>query len=503
MQVADERGTIGTMRTVPIGPQVARPRLTARQVSDLLGSWVGEGPLFRSLAGELELLIETERLPPGAVLPAERELASAISVSRNTVAAAYKRLGEIGLARSRRGSGTMVAPRRSRPGASHKLDGLFAGSLVDQPPEVDLTIAAPDCAPKVAEALRDHGRLLDAVVPGWEESHGYHPAGLPRFREAIAAHYTRRFGLTTTPDQVLATTGAQQAIDVVFDNAGTPGGAVVLETTTFPGAIDLLHRHGLRPVTVPPGGTDLDRLEAVLVTHRPSLVYLATTFHNPTGLRYSDAARQRLLELTEAHPHTVFVDDMVLSELDLGRPVPDPHRHPLAGAPNLVLIGSLSKLFWGGLRLAWIRAGAGVISRFTTTRAVNDLGSPMPTQAIGAALLDHHYDEVRVWRNRQLRQRADRLASALQTRLPELRFRFPDGGLSLWVEVPGGGAEAFAERCLDFGLAVVPGRLLSPIDEDVRFLRLPFVQKPELLDHAVDLLAAAWESWTRDASADR
>lgn len=482
------------MRTVPIGRHVARPRVTASQVADLLGEWTGEGPLFRALASGLEMLIETERLPAGAVLPAERELAAAIAVSRNTVAAAYRRLGELGLARSRRGSGTAVAPRRSRPGAPHKIDGLFAGSLADQPPEFDLTLAAPDCAPQVVEALRNHGALLDAVEPGWERSNGYHPAGLPRFRTAIADHYSHRFGLPTSPEQILVTAGAQQAIDVVFETASPPGSAVVLEDTTFAGAIDLLHRHALRPVTIPPGGRDLDRLTAVLATHRPSLVYLATTFHNPTGLRYSDASRTRLLELTREYPHTVFVDDMVLSELDHGQPIPDPHRHPLAAAPNLVHLGSMSKVFWGGLRLAWIRAGAAVISRFTTARTITDLGSPMPTQALGTVLLDREYESVRSWRNDQLRGRAKRLAEALRHHLPEFRFIVPDGGLSLWVEVPGGDAEAFAERALDHGVAVVPGRLLSPIDAVGPHVRLPFVQPQPVLEGAVEAMAKAWRT---------
>ncbi len=484
------------MRTVPIGHQLASHRVTTRQVTDLLGDWAGEGPLFRSLAEKLEILIETERLPAGAVLPAERELASSIAVSRNTVAAAYHRLGELGLARSRRGSGTAVAPRRSRPGAPHKIDGLFAGSLTDKPPEFDLTLAAPDCAPPVADLLRDHGSLLDSVAPGWQNSHGYHPAGLPSFRTTIARHYTERLGLATDPDQILVTTGAQQAIDVVFETAGRPGGAVVIEDTTFAGAIDLVHRHGLRPVTIPPGGTDLDRLASVLDTHSPSLVYVSTTVHNPTGLRFSDRARDRLLELTEEFPDVVFVDDMVLADLDLGRPFPDPHRHPLAAAPNVVHLASMSKLFWGGLRLAWIRAGRSVISRFTTARTISDLGSPMPTQALGQVLLAEHYDEVRYWRNRQLRSQAAALVGGLRSRVPDWQIADVTGGLSLWVRLPGVDAEVFASEALERGVAVVPGRLLSPDDTARNHVRMSFVQPPDRLDAAADRLADAWRAVT-------
>ena len=140
-----------------------------------------------------------------------------------------------------------------------------------------------------------------------------------------------------------------------------PGQPVVVEDPTFPGALDALYRAGARVIGIPAGtGLDPDRLEHAVRTHHPALVYLIPTHHNPTGLVMPAGHRRRVAQLAAAHPDTLFVDDMTLAELPLGDNPPPPPLAALApGQPNLVSVGSLSKLYWGGLRTGWIRASAG------------------------------------------------------------------------------------------------------------------------------------------------
>jgi DNA-binding transcriptional MocR family regulator len=188
---------------------------------------------------------------------------------------------------------------------------------------------------------------------------------------------------------------------------------------------------------------------------------------------------------------------MTLTELPLGDNPPPP---PLATfglkQPNLVSVGSLSKLYWGGLRTGWISASAGLIARVAAAKAAADLGSAAFPQAITAALLNDKHDDIVKWRGEWLRSRHDALAGALRASLPGWTWPEPDGGLSLWVGLPGDAdSGAFAQAALRRGVAVVPGRLLSANGGGAGaqangHVRLAFTQPPGVLRAAVGRLAA-------------
>ena len=288
-----------------------------------------------------------------------------------------------------------------------------------------------------------------------------------------------------------------------------PGQPVAVEDPTFPGALDALYRAGARVIGIPArAGLDPERLEHVVRTHRPAMAYLIPTHHNPTGLVMRAGHRRRVARLAAAHPDTLFVDDMTLAELPLGD---NPPPLPLAALdprqPNLVSLGSLSKLYWGGLRTGWIRASAGLIARVAAAKAAADLGSAAFSQAIVAALLNDKHDDIVKWRREWLRARHDALAGALRAALPEWTWPEPDGGLTLWVRLPGAGSGpadsgTFAQAALRQGVAVVPGRLLSATAGAARgraggsgqatgYLRLAFTQAPDVLARSAVALAQA------------
>jgi DNA-binding transcriptional MocR family regulator len=405
------------------------------------------------------------------------------------------------MADSRQGAGTRIVPHRTTPAAVHRANGFFALGLASADLVADLSLATVDCAPQVAAALTEPAALVGREALGQViATTGYFPAGLPVLREAVAGHLTSRLGLPAEPGQILITTGGQQAIDLLARSEVLPGQAAVVEDPTFPGAVDALHRAGASVIGVPAGhGLDPDRLEHLVRTHRPTLVYLIATHHNPTGLVMPAGHRLAVARIAARYPDTVFADDVALAELALGDNALPPllATHHAGSPPNVVTIGSFSKMYWGGLRTGWVCASPGMISRLAAIKSATDLGSQASSQAIVAALLDTKHDDILKWRGDWLRTRHQRLADALSTLLPGWTWPAPDGGLTLWVELPAGiDSGAFSQAALRRGVAVVPGRLLSAAGGATanRHIRLAFTQPPDVLANAAAILAEVHQS---------
>jgi DNA-binding transcriptional MocR family regulator len=474
--------------TVPISAEMAR--IDGPALADLLGRWsAADGPLYRLLAGRIGRLADAGSLPSGTRLPPERELAAVLAVSRNTVAMAYQLLRDDGMAQSRQGSATRIVPHRVTPAAVHRANGFFTGMLEASAVTSDLTLATVDCAPQVAAALDDPASVLTAAARReLTAGTGYFPHGLPALRSAIADMLSTRHGLPTGPSQVVITTGGQQAIDLLARSEVVSGQAVVTEDPTYPGALDALHRAGARLVGVPSG--DVERLGAAVAAHAPSLVYLIPTHQNPIGSVLPADARDAVVSLARRHPDVTFIDDLTLADLplsDAGAPPPLAALAP--GAPNIVTVGSLSKLYWGGLRIGWARAPAGIAERLAAAKAATDLGSTAYQQGLVAALVSGRHDEIVKWRGDWLRPRYDAVAAALRSVLPDWAWTQPSGGLTIWARLPGGlDSGAFAQAALRRGVGVVPGRLLSAADGARSHLRLAFVQPPDRLASAVATL---------------
>jgi DNA-binding transcriptional MocR family regulator len=480
--------------TVPINAEVD-PALviSAQALADLLGRWpAADGALYRLLAARIGRLADTGELPAGVRLPPERALAASLSVSRNTVALAYQVLRDEGMAASRQGSGTRLVPHRTTPAAVHRANGFFTGML-SAAPTFDLSVAAVDCAPQVAAALQDPGSVLtvaerDRLTAGT----GYLPYGLPDLRAAVASMLTAFHGIPTAPEQVLITSGAQQAIDLLLRCEAAPGHAVVTEDPTYPGVIDATHRIGARPVGVPPG--DMGRLTEAVTVHRPAVAYLIPTHQNPTGLVLPTAERHEIVALAQRHPDVTFVDDMTMAELAHAADGPGAGPPPLAALasrlPNIVTVGSLSKTYWGGLRTGWVRAPEGIIARLAAAKAAADLGSVPFLQGVVAALVGSAHEEIIAYRAAWAQQRWSAMSAALTSYLPGWTWAEPVGGLSVWARRPGDAdSGGFAQAALRRGVALVPGRLLSVSGERSPWVRMGFTLPPDDLTTAVKTLA--------------
>ena len=474
-----------------------------RELVEELGDWsasppsTGPVPLFRLLARALAGSIERGSLATGARLPAERVLAAAVGVGRGTAVAAYDLLVADGLVERRRGSGTFVvgAGDLALLPAGREGSALVA-RLVDRSSDagaavVDLSISVVGDPGALPARLAVTAADLAAVVPDT----GYSPWGLPGLRAALADH-VRGWGLPAGPDELVVTTGAQQGISAAAACWVRPGDTVVVDDPTYPGAVAAFTAAGARLVGVPVdgGGVRVAELARVVAAERPALVYLQSTLHSPTGAVLARNRRAAVAELVVAH-RVPLVEDVALADLAWASPATDaPLPPPIAAlAPQapIAVVGSLSKTFWGGLRVGWVRAPAPVALRFARVKATQDLGSSAVSQVLAEKLLRAG---PAVDRRAAHRARYEVLAAALVRELPAWRWAEPEGGLSIWVRLPGGrDAAAFAQVALRAGVAVATAEALSPHPERHRDrLRLSFSSPAEVLEEGVRRLAAAW-----------
>lgn len=479
---------------------------TAGDLDGVLGGWTaGPGPLYRRLAGALGAAVRSGDLAPGDRLPAERPLAAALGVSRATVADAYDTLRGAGLAVSRRGSGTRVAglPRAElRPADGRVRGGTGAAlvqRLVDGPVEViSLAVAAEGAAPEVRRALT--GLLADGLEPLLAQA-GYHPGGLPELRAAVADRYTGQ-GLRTTPDQVLVTTGATQALALVAQLYVRRGSPVVVESPAWPGCLDALLAAGARLRRVPLDGDGVRVPDFARALPGAALAHVTPTYHNPTGVLMSAARRLRTAELC-AREGVPLVEDLAYDTLLWDVPEPGPvARYAPAGA-EVLSVGSLAKAAWGGLRIGWVRGPAAVVERLARLKALADLGSPLLDQALAARLLPG-VDALRARRAGVLRERLALLESLLRAELPDWRWRRPDGGGALWLELPDGAdASVFARVALRHGVELVPGSATDPSGAHDAYVRLPFTLPQARLEALTARLGRSWTAFRGTAPAPR
>ncbi|MEW2359775.1 PLP-dependent aminotransferase family protein [Spirillospora sp. NPDC029432] len=481
----------------PIRPQVDRFR-DPGELAEILGDWTsGPGPLYGKLARALRLAVLDGAIDPGERLPSERALARALVVSRATVVTAYDELRGLGIVDSRRGSGTRVLrqPAASRPGADGRVPGGRATSifqrLIDGPAEViSLRHAMEGAVPELGEELAG---LLAEDLPALMEDTGYHPSGLPALRAAVAARFTAA-GLRTGPEQVLITTGVSQALALAAQMYLRPRSVVVVESPGWPGCFDVFRAAGARLVGVPldEDGIRVDALARAFAEHRPDLLYVMPTVHNPTGTLMSRARRGRIAEIAAEHRVPVLEDNAYGSG---GPDTPPPIAAHAPPGAEILSADSLAKSVWGGLRTGWVRAPAGTIERLARHKALADLGSPILDQALAARLLPR-LPEIAAARGAVLRQRLAHLTALLNERLPEWRFDPPAGGSALWIELPGRDARAFAQVALRHGVEVVPGTTMDPTGAHDGHLRLPYTFPADVLTEVTARLAAAWEELT-------
>jgi 2-aminoadipate transaminase len=470
----------------------------------------GEVSVTRQLVERFAALIDAGDLAPGTKLPTTRGLAEQAGINPLTAARVYRRLGEMGYTTATVGRGTFVRARPPRSGATRADDGWQLAALPRRTPTyaeqmlqesfraperedvIGLSAGWPDPASFPRKALQEATkRVIDEQV---DDVLSYQaPEGAPALREAIAEH-GRRHGFARAAHEIVVTTGARQALDLVTRALLEPGDVAVVESPTFTGTISSLEQAGARvlPMPVDEDGADVDVIERVLARHEVKLVLLQTSCHNPTGVSLSEERRAKLVALAQERSFFV-VEDGVYAPLRFDGPRVPALRNDAPA--HVVYLESLSKTVGGGLRLGWIAAQGPVLARLAQLKMNSDLHSPALTQLVAADLLrgDGYEDHVRKGAE-MYRVRRDAMLEALERHLGDVAtWIVPGGGHNLWLTLdrPVDERLLYAEALRE-GVTFLPGGAAEPEPTGRTSLRLSFsIVPPEQFDEAARRLARA------------
>ena len=470
-------------------------------------------PVYRQLRDYLRDLIAADRLPRGAKLPATRELATALGLSRNTVTQAYEDLVADGLLAAHVGQGTFVAApsggamHAARVDAAERRPGFVWSGLFalraralaapasftargTRPVRFDFRggQVALDALP-AADLRRSFADAIGKTLTDVADHQG--PLGLVTLRREIARYLVAR-GITCDDGDVAVVNGAQQAIDLVTRVLVDPGDSVVMEHPGYFGArlAFTACQANLIEVGVDDEGLRTDELARVLRARRVKLVYTTPAAQSPTGAVLSDRRRRELLALADEHQVPVLEDDYDSELRYEGAPIAALKTIDRAG--QVVYVGTFSKVLFPGLRLGYVVAAPPLLEKLALARWNADVTSNVVTQSALAQLLasgalTRHLRRVRAVYAERL---AAMLAALEPAMPPDTAWTQPRGGHSVWLTLPPDvDADALHQAALDAGVRYSPGDVFCGEGRGGRHLALSFAnQTPAAIAAGVDLL---------------
>ncbi len=449
-------------------------------------SQVDRIPRYQRIADQIAEMIDRGTFEPGTRVPSLRRLSRQMSVSLTTAMEAYRVLEDRGMIEARPKSGFYVRGPRPLPPVPAKtvgamravdldVDDLFVTLMrrLGDRAFVPLGAAGPHPSFLPTDTLN---RILAREVrsrpetsQSYDEGRGFLP---------LRAQIARRIldsGCAVAPDEIVTTAGAQQAVYLSLAAITRPGDAVVVETPTYVGLLQVLESLRLRALEVatdPAEGICLDCLEEAIDRHPVAACVLVPTFGNPLGHSMPETARERFVEMLDSAEVPIIEDD-IYGELHFDSTRPRTLK-AFDRTGNVILCSSLSKTLAPGFRIGWAVPG-----RFTNAverqKYIMSVASPTPTQMAAAAYLesggfDRHLRKLRG----TYRGLVTRISAAVAEHFPDgTRMSRPRGGHVLWVEMPAGlDSIRLFDRALRHGISVAPGPLFSACGEYRNFIRL-------------------------------
>jgi DNA-binding transcriptional MocR family regulator len=432
-------------------------------------------PLYRQLYLSIREKIESGEIENGTRLPPTRELAGSLGLNRTTISAAYELLESEGFVRGHVGRGSFV----SRPGSS-----LISFSS-SRPSELLFPLAEFRATCTEVIQSEDAQTILQLGSPS-----GYGPLRRYLLEQA------RIEGTAGETDDILITSGCQQAYDLLQRVLVANGETVLVEDPVIPGLRNVFQRTAGRLVGIPVGtaGIDLDALQQSIRRERPRLVVVTPNFQNPTGATMPLAHREKLLAIIRDSGTLLVESDIYGALRYAGDPLPTLKQLD----PNTILLRSFSKLAFPGLRVGWVIAPRPIVERLTEAKQWSDLHTDQLSQAVllrfaQSGRLEEH-------RRHMLAAGRDRLQSAIaacEKHLPPgSTFTRPAGGMNLWVRLPepldAGELLAAAER---EGVTYLPGKFFGVSKVDPGGMRISFAGlAPERIETGIAVLGRVFRA---------
>jgi 2-aminoadipate transaminase len=355
----------------------------------------------------------------------------------------------------------------------------------------------PDPGSLPREEILESARLALERDGVWALEYGA-TRGYELLVEQLLVKLRRDQGIAATPEQVLITAGASQALGLLVDALCDPGDVVLSEEPTWMGAVRIFRAAGVevRPVPLGAQGIELDALAAMLGAlaaegRRPKLLYVIPTFQNPTGVTMPLAARRELLALAYEHQLLLIEDDAYFDLRYEGERVP-PLR-ALDDQGHVVYLGTFSKIMAAGMRLGWIVADPSLIAAVAGLKpegGTSPFAGAVAAQFCATGMLLEHVAELRAI----YRERRDAMLRALSETMPDgVAWTRPEGGFFIWLTLPPGvSAARAAERAAEAGVDVMPGSACSFQPSSDSALRLCYsFATTEQISEGIARLAAA------------
>jgi 2-aminoadipate transaminase len=463
-------------------------------------------PLYRQLHAGIASMIRSGRIVHGERLPSVRELARALDVSLITVVQAYQVLAADGLVQATVGRGTFAGgPQLSPPGPAVSRETIAASEGTEWQSSVPVHLRAPRAAametllrPAVRSAVismaggipdptlfpvRALGRLWHRALAIEDPRFLQYgsPQGDPNLRAWIAG-VCGSTGITAKPDDVVITSGSQQAIDLIARTLAAPGDHVLVESPTFLTALDIFEGRGVKLIGVPvdTDGMRVDAAAALVERYRPRLIYTIPTAQNPTGAAMSDDRRRRLAALARQH-NLVILEDDICSEFSYDTDAPAAVKAYDSGG-HVLFVRSFSKTVIPGLRVGCIVAQGPLVARLIEAKLVMDrFTSPLIQRTLWRYLSSKQYARDLRFAKDTYRRRRDTVLRVLEASMPPgVTWTRPTAGFNLWLTLPPEipTRDAFTEA-LKEGVACGFGDLFLPHTPPPSGLRISFADKPE------------------------
>lgn len=358
-------------------------------------------------------------------------------------------------------------------------------------------LPAPDVFPvKEFEAacqrvLREKG----AVALQYGATEGYLP-----LRELIAKH-TNRFGIQVTPENIMITSGSQQALDLLGKVFINEGDRIVVEAPTYLGALQAWNIYGADYVTVPSdeNGMIVEDLEAALRAG-PKFIYALPNFHNPLGVTIPLERRLKLVELADRYGVPIIEDDPYGELRFEGSHIPpivvlDEKLHVQNGkySGNVIYLSTFSKTLAPGIRLAWVIAPPEVIQKLVTAKQGADLHTSSFNQMVAYEVAKNGFLESHIEHIIEVyRERRNVMLDSLEEHMPEgVKWTHPQGGLFLWLTLPEhmSSVDIFKDA-VEQRVAFVPGESFYALGGGYNTMRLNFSNAtPEMINEGIARLA--------------
>ena len=357
-------------------------------------------------------------------------------------------------------------------------------------------LPAPELFP--VEEIKEISRLLmeesGRVALQYSTTEGYEP-----LRQKIAARIGRKFQTQASAEEVMITSGSQQALDFTGKLFLDAGDVVLCESPTYLAAISAFRAYQPEFIAVPTDddGMIIEELERILTTtDNVKLVYVIPDFQNPTGRTWSRERRRRFIETVSRYGVAVLEDNPYGELRFEGELLPSIKSMDREGL--VIGTGTFSKTFCPGMRIGWLVAAPPVIEKYVLIKQGADLCTSLRNQMEIDLFMERFDFEGNLVRLTELyRQRRNSMVAALEAMMPEgVSFTRPQGGLFLWVTLPERiKAIELLKRCLEQNVAFVPGDSFFPNGGVENTLRLNYSNMPEdRIREGVARLAAAIRS---------